>query len=154
MSMRLSSRTVLTWVVCALPCTGWNSRGTGSQCFLENFLTTEMKATGVEIQKVNWTDMKLHLLKILLMFKQIDFQWLDNNFILDTNKVYCEEMKLGFPIEDIVKTKNTAKAVMGHRNYQILTNVIHFQNLSLLSSKNHRAFLETKKMASVLKTLE
>ena len=86
MSMRLSSRTVLTWVVCALPCTGWNSRETGSQCFLENVLTTEMKATGVEIQKVNWTDMKIHLLKILLMYKQIDFQWLDNNFILDTAK--------------------------------------------------------------------
>ena len=108
MSMRLSSRTVLTGVICTLTCTGWNSttsRETDSQCFLENFLTTEMKATGVEIQKVNWTDMKLHLLKILLMFKQIDFQWLGNGFILDTNKVYCEEMKLGFPIEDIVKTK-------------------------------------------------
>ena len=64
-----------------------------------------MKTTGVEIQKVNWTDMKIHLLKILLMYKQIDYQWLDNNFILDTNKWYCEGMKLGFPIEDIVQTK-------------------------------------------------
>ena len=138
--MRLSTRTVLTWVVCAIPCTGWNSttsRGADSQCFLENYLTTEMKTTGVEIQKVNWTDMKIHLLKILLMYKQIDYQWLDNNFILDTNKGYCEGMALGFPIEDIIQTKNTAKAMMGHRDYQILTNVIKFHNMSLLSSRNH-----------------
>ncbi|MED5543592.1 MAG: hypothetical protein VX721_05820, partial [Thermoproteota archaeon] len=62
-------------------------------------------------------------------------------------------MNLAFPIEHIVKTKNMAKAVMEHSNYQILTDVIHFQNLSLLTSKNHRAFLQTDKMASVLKTL-
>ena len=106
--MRLYTRTVLTWVLWATPCTGWNSTtnwGEESQCFLENYLTTEMKNTGVETQKVNWSDMKLHLLKILLMFKQINYSWLDSNFILDTNKVNCEGMSLGFPIEGINKAK-------------------------------------------------
>ena len=62
-------------------------------------------------------------------------------------------MNLAFPIEHIETTKNLAKAVMTHNNYQIFTNVIHFQNLSLLTSKNHRAILQTDKMASLLKTL-
>ena len=137
--MILSRRTVLPWVMLTLTCTGWystsptTSKQTNSQCFQENFLTTEMKASEVEIQKVNWTEMKLHLLKILLMFKQIEFQWLGNGLILDTNKVYCKKMTLAFPIEHIVKTKNMAKAVMAHHNYQILTDVIHFQDLSLLT---------------------
>ena len=124
--------------------------GKSHTCFLENYLTTEMENTGVETQKVNWTDMKLHLLKIMLMFKQINYLWLDNNFILDTNKGYCEGMSLGFPIEGIVETKNTATAVMGHSHFQILTDVINIHNMSLGSSRNHRAFLEEDQMASVL----
>ena len=42
---------------------------------------------------------------------------------------------------------------MPNNEYQILTDVIHFQNLSLLTSKNHRAILQTDKMASLFKTL-
>ena len=143
----------------SLTCTGWystsptTSKQTISQCFQETFLATEMKASEVSIQKVNWKEMKLHLLKILLMFKQMEFQWLGNRLILDTNHIYCDQMNLAFPIENIGKIKNLAKTVMPHNEYQILTDVIHFQNLSLMTSKNHRAILQTDKMASLLKTL-
>ena len=153
--MGLTARTVLTWIICTRPCTGWDSTrwGADSQCFLESYLTTELKTTGVEIQKINWTSMKTHLLKVLLMYKKIDYQYLNNSFILDTNNGYCEGMALGFQIENIVHTKNTAKAMMGHRDYQILTNVMTYHNMSLLSSRNHRAFLGADKMALVLKNL-
>ena len=112
-----------------------------------------MKNTGVETQKVNWSDMKLHLLNILLMFKQINYSWLANNFILDTNKVYCEGMSLGFPIEGINETKNAATAVMGHSHFQLLTDVINIHNMSVVSSRNHRVILEKDQMASAINNL-
>ena len=62
-------------------------------------------------------------------------------------------MSLGFKIEDIVHTKNTAKAVIGHKEHQILTNVVRFHNMTLMASRNHRVFLDDQKMALVLKNL-
>ena len=98
--MGLTARTVLTWIICTIPCTGRDSTswGADSQCFLESYLTTELKTTGVEIQRIDWTSMKIHLLKVLLMYKKIDYQYLNNSFILDTNNGYCEGMALGFQI--------------------------------------------------------
>ena len=97
--------------------------------------------------------MKINLLKLLLMYKRMDYLYLDNSFILKSNRAYCEGMSLGFKIEDIFHTKNTAKAVIGHTEHQMLTNVIRFHNMSLMASRNHRVFLNDQKMTLVLKNL-
>ena len=153
--MEITACTVLSWIVCTIPYTGCYSTGWGaeSQCFLESHLTTERKTTGVESEIINWNSMKINLLKLLLMYKRMDYQYLNNSFILDTNRGYCEGMSLGFKIADIVNTKNTAKAVIGHKEHQILTNVVRFHNMSLMASRNHRVFLDDQKMALVLKNL-
>ena len=88
------------------------------------------------------------------MFKKIEFKWLGNGLILDTNHLYCDQMNLAFPIENIRRIKNLAKTVMPHNGFQIFTDVIHFHNLSLVTSKNYRAILQTDKMAALLQNLE
>ena len=50
-------------------------------------------------------------------------------------------------------TKNTAKAVLGKKEHQLLTNVIRLHNMSLVASKHHRVFLNDQKLTLVLKNL-
>ena len=61
--------------------------------------------------------MKVNLLKLLLLYKKMDYLYLNNSVIVDSNRAYCEGMSLGFKIENIVHTKNTAKAVLGKKEH-------------------------------------
>ena len=142
---------ILSWVVCSIPNTDCYSNGWGaaSQCFLESHLTTERKTTGVENEVINWNRMKVNLLKLLLLYKKMDYLYLNNSVIVDSNRAYCEGMSLGFKIENIMHTKNTAKAVLGKKEHQLLTNVIRLHNMSLVASKHHN----DQKLTLVLKNL-
>ena len=155
MDIKACTVLILSWVLCSIPDIDCYStgRGAASECFLESILRTERKTTGVEIEVINWNRMKVNLMKILLLYKKMDYIYLNNSVIVDSNRAYCDCMSLGFKIENIEHTKNTAKALLGQIEHQLLTDVIRLYNMSLVTSKHHRVFLNDQKMSLVLKNL-
>ena len=155
MNIKACTVLILSWVLCSIPdtdCYG-TGRGEASECFLESILSTERKTMGIENEVINWNEMKVNLMKILLLYKKMDYIYLNKSVIVDSNRAYCEVMSLGFKIENIEHTKNSAKALLDQIEHQLLTDVIRMGNMSLVKSKHHRVFLNDQKLSSVLKNM-
>ena len=117
-------------------------------------LVTERKSLGIENETFNWDEIKLHMLKTFLLYKKLDFIYMENNILVDSNRAYCEFMSLGFKIENIEVARNSAKAVLHKMEYQLLTDVIRMGNMSLVTSTHHRVFLNDQKLSSLLKNMD
>ena len=128
-------------------------RGGSSECWLESTLGTERKSLEIENEVINWDELKLHMLKTLLLYKRMEYTYLDKNIMVDNNMAYCEFMSLGFKIENIEVAKNSAKAVLHQMEHQLLTDVIRMGNMSLVTSTHHRVFLNDQKLSSLLKNM-
>ena len=101
MNIKACTVLILSWVLCSIPdtdCYG-TGRGEASECFLESILSTERKTMGIENEVINWNEMKVNLMKILLLYKKMDYIYLNKSVIVDSNRAYCEVMSLGFKIE-------------------------------------------------------
>ena len=87
MNMFLVRRTALACAMYSVLCTGWTSTSiistdhTNTKCFQETFIASELKVSEVSFQQINWKEMRNHLLKVLLMFKRIEFKWLKDDLI-------------------------------------------------------------------------
>ena len=78
---------VLSWGLAYVPSTQCYStdRGGSSTCWLESSLETEMKPWDIEIELVNWDKLKLNMLKTLMLYRKLDYSYLDKNIIVDKN---------------------------------------------------------------------
>ena len=128
-------------------------RGESSECWLESTLETERKSLEIENEVINWDELKLHMLKTLLLYRNMDYIYLDKNIMVDHNMAYCEFMSMGFKIEHIEVAKNSANAVLHNMKYQLLTDVIRMGNMSLVTSTHHRALLDYQKLSSLLEKM-
>ena len=111
---------------------------------------TERKPWEIEIELINWDKLKLNMLKTLMLYRKLDYSYLDKNIIVDKNMAYCQYMSLGFRMEKIEVAKNAAQAVIHNMKYQLLTDIIRMGNLSFVTSTHHRALLDDKKLSSLL----
>ena len=125
-------------------------RGGSSTCWLESTLETQKKPWEIEIELINWDKLKLNMLKTLMLYRKLDYSYLDKNIIVDKNMAYCQYMSLGFRMEKIEVAKNAAQAVIHNMKYQLLTDIIRMGNLSFVTSTHHRALLDDKKLSSLL----
>ena len=152
MDIRACTVLLLSCGLCSIPTTDYygTARGEASQCLLESMLGTERKSLEIQNEIFNWDELKLHMLKTLLLYKRMEYIYLDKNIMVDNNMAYCEFMSLGFEIEKIEVAKNSAKAVLHHMEHQLLTDVIRMGNMSLVTSTHHRALLNDQKLSSLL----
>ena len=110
MNIRACTVLILSCGLYSIPtidCHG-TGRGDASQCFLESMLETERKSLGIENEVINLDEIKLHMLKTLLLYKRMDYIFLDKSILVDSNRAYCQSMSLGFKIEHIEVTRNSA----------------------------------------------
>ena len=156
MNIRACTVLILSCGLCSLPTTDCygTGRGEASECFLESILRTERKSLGIENEVINWDEIKLHMMKTLLLYKIMDYIYMDKSILVDSNRAYCEFMSLGFKIENIEVTRNSAKAVLHQMEHQLLTDVIRMGNMSLVTSTHHRVFLNDQKLSSLLKNMD
>ena len=156
MNIRACTVLTLSCGLCSIPTTDCygSGRDEASECFLESMLGTERKSLGIENEIINWDEIKLHMLKTLLLYKRMDYIYMDKSILVDSNRAYCEFMSLGFKIENIEVARNSAKAVLHQMEHQLLTDVIRMGNMSLVTSTHHRVFLNDQKLSSLLKNMD
>ena len=98
MDIRACTVLLLSCGLCSIPTTDCygTDRGEASECLLESMLGTERKSLEIENEVINWDEIKLHMLKTLLLYKRMDYIYMDKNILVDNNRAYCESMSLGF----------------------------------------------------------
>ena len=108
----------------------------------------------METEVVDWGRMRLDMLRKLKMYSNLDFIYLKDNMIIDVNGQYCMQLSLGFKIDSITTTKNTATAAIPHnRPYQLLTDIYKLGNLSFVKSAHNKALLNNSQMSTLFKTM-
>ena len=124
---------------------------TEPDCYKENYISSRLQESSVTYQEIHWTDIREHLLQILLLFNKNRLVWVTQDIFLDTNNNYCIQMSLGFPIESI---KDTLVLTKKHvPTAQILSDVINHEGSVILSSVHHQTILPTNKIDPLLHQL-
>ena len=140
----------LSWVFSGAQCSG-TGKSKVSPCMGESNWHTTLEPWDTETEVVNWEKMRLDLLRKLKLYSNLDFIYLKDNMIIDVHGQYCLQLSLGFKIETITSTQNTATAAMpNNRPFQILTDICHLGNLSFVKSVHNKALLNDNQMSTLL----
>ena len=138
-------------LACLATITTLRADSTQPVCYKENYIGSSLEESSVTYQDIHWEKIRKHLLRILLLFNRNRLIWVAQDIFWDTNKNYCTQMALGFPIESI---KDTLVLTKKHiPNAQILSDVIYHEGLVIMSSVHPQTILPANKIDPLLHQL-
>ena len=90
-------------------------------------------------------------MQFLEILKQNEIKWITKELFKDNNNRYCNDMSLGWPLENITRAIKTSQTEQ--MDHQILTDAICSRGKVLMTSHNHQDLIETEKLEPLLRNL-